>query len=989
METPNEFSLGLQRAPRKQSKSSSRESAKPNTRVLDSNNDSSSDKSIQKYRGRDIKSRKLVDRKSGDNEEWMSTQRVDKRDFIFDLERVATMQSYMHESDKINSVSKQANKRTTDSKIKDLISGISKKNQSTTGYESSSSGESVHFLGVKPSAKQRLKEKSPHGKHKRPQSMKKSDKRHNAPDRQIDDLVSNISKKNRREAAGYESSSSGDSSSDDVQLLRGKKGIRHSLNKQTSTNEHERPQKQLAQKYKSSNICDESSLDEVRVVKDKQREIQPSTTKRTSKSKNRKSLDRQAYSDYKIAKRKAKEAEIPNSITFTSQLRWYKVRIKQKKKWKLNIRPCIALNAEEASRVTKKYKLSPKNGDAIIQFLSFPDVFDIRKSMTNANENYKCVDDTTLFPFNDVDTGKLDEKILDEYAEQQKSKVSKSLFVDAEKLWLVRVFEHAKRVEANSRARACQDRKDEENVSDLNLVIAQDVRFRSTPDNAMEASDDEELGTPRPILEEEDDAQVDEDFLDCPYTQAMNFDPEMNNLDVEVSNEPMRPGDVIEYYSPIFVVGDTRGLRQATVLAIDPKKDVILDLSNAECLPNDTRVKRIRVMDGDELYDHPGIFRPIETFKLVAGRVKGAKSGVMNEAARFGNIFRKNLNKMQAEADADGFAPMDMLRNMSRDKMAKNDGGVASNDIGSKLTSKPSKCSTLSRPHHSTAESFSSGSETSTDEFLHSKPSPRTPKSPKNHPDHSRISSKPSPQSLKRAMNCSDGQNRRTYQMLQLYESSSSSDGSVGETLNELARKKYATSKCTNIGKENINNSSQKNKLVIERIDLSTSLNNPSARGHASASLGASLASSASLGSSLDSSTSSSDESVQVSPSKYRKVVEGDRLKLQETISRRDDLSAKSSPESSSRGSSKKVTVKTPANSSRSSRRSLLSEDDIEDSDDELILSRNKRGKSMKTKGGFRAPRLSEASSNATWTEGKSGLEKSTASRGLMFSRYK
>ena len=652
------------------------------------------------------------------------------------------------------------------------------------------------------------------------------------------------------------------------------------------------------------------------------------------------------------------------------------------------------MNSGEVSRVKNTRRLSPKKGDAIVQFLSFPDEYDICKSVDGDGEVYECVDDTALFPFNDLDTGALDMKSLDEYAEQQKSKVSRSLFVEAEKLWLMRVFEFARRVETNSRTIACQDRNNEQNYTDSNLDMAH-VRFR-TPDTAklectksLEASDDdEELGTPRPIFEEEEEDQVDEDYLDCPYTQAMNFDPDMNNLDDEVSNEPMRPGDVIEYYSPIFVVGDKRGLRQATVLGIDPTADVILNLSNAECLPNDTRVKRIRVIDGNELYDHPGIFRPIETFKLVAGKVKGSKSGVMNEAARFGDIFRRNLSKMQAKAEADGFAPMDMLRNMPGGKGAKNDAEFASNSIGSRITSTPNQHSRQPMLHRSA--SCSSESESSINVDVQTYQSPYSLNSPANRPDHRGVPSKPSPPSLKRAMNCSDGLNRLTHQKLQQCPSSSSSDGSAGETLTELAKQKYASqcsaaSKYSNIGKENINNSHQEKKLIIEYADVPAALNTSPTKGRASASLGASLASSASLGSSLDS-TSSSDESVAMSPSKYRKVVTRDPLKLQETTSSKADLSAESSSESSLDGSSKQICMKTPVNPSR---RSLLSEDDIEDSDDELMSSRNKRGKSTKRNRGLPAPRLSRGPSRATWTEGKSGLEKSTGSRGLMFSRHK
>ena len=44
--------------------------------------------------------------------------------------------------------------------------------------------------------------------------------------------------------------------------------------------------------------------------------------------------------------------------------------------------------------------------------------------------------------------------------------------------------------------------------------------------------------------------------VDIPYTQATTFDPDDFGELEGPSNEPIRPGDVIEYYCPIFVSGD-------------------------------------------------------------------------------------------------------------------------------------------------------------------------------------------------------------------------------------------------------------------------------------------------------------------------------------------------------------------------------------------------------------------------------------------------
>ena len=52
--------------------------------------------------------------------------------------------------------------------------------------------------------------------------------------------------------------------------------------------------------------------------------------------------------------------------------------------------------------------------------------------------------------------------------------------------------------------------------------------------------------------------------------------------------EPMKPGDVLLYYTHLYPAGDERGRREATVIDIDPKGKPILTLSNSECLPDDT-----------------------------------------------------------------------------------------------------------------------------------------------------------------------------------------------------------------------------------------------------------------------------------------------------------------------------------------------------------------------------------------------------------------
>ncbi|KAG7389133.1 hypothetical protein PHYPSEUDO_011111 [Phytophthora pseudosyringae] len=63
------------------------------------------------------------------------------------------------------------------------------------------------------------------------------------------------------------------------------------------------------------------------------------------------------------------------------------------------------------------------------------------------------------------------------------------------------------------------------------------------------------------------------------------------------------PGDKIYYYSPAFVVGDTRALREAVVVRIDPDEDAEFPIliNSVEILPLRTVLKPILSSDGGEL----------------------------------------------------------------------------------------------------------------------------------------------------------------------------------------------------------------------------------------------------------------------------------------------------------------------------------------------------------------------------------------------------
>jgi hypothetical protein len=160
--------------------------------------------------------------------------------------------------------------------------------------------------------------------------------------------------------------------------------------------------------------------------------------------------------------------------------------------------------------------------------------------------------------------------------------------------------------------------------------------------------------------------------LEIPYAENLLPDDEDDwDEDPTLSEkrtEPLRPGDVVTYRALIFVAGDDRGKRTATVLNTDPDRSPMITLSNGDILPNDQEVKRIEVLENGKLVPHPyGYYRPIESFRITKAGSGGVVAGFKHEARRVGRIIDKNMHRMQKKAEADNFAPMDMLFNFRRE----------------------------------------------------------------------------------------------------------------------------------------------------------------------------------------------------------------------------------------------------------------------------------------------------------------------------------
>ncbi|EJK53568.1 hypothetical protein THAOC_26970, partial [Thalassiosira oceanica] len=104
----------------------------------------------------------------------------------------------------------------------------------------------------------------------------------------------------------------------------------------------------------------------------------------------------------------------------------------------------------------------------------------------------------------------------------------------------------------------------------------------------------------------------------------------------------------------------------------NPEEDFPLVLDNGECVPNTTMVKRIKEMSDGELIDHPGIYRSIKKFRMKKDGTVTAAGVVAKEAERFGRFMGRNMAKLKNKAEADGFAPMDMIVHVKETKKGAN-----------------------------------------------------------------------------------------------------------------------------------------------------------------------------------------------------------------------------------------------------------------------------------------------------------------------------
>ena len=163
-------------------------------------------------------------------------------------------------------------------------------------------------------------------------------------------------------------------------------------------------------------------------------------------------------------------------------------------------------------------------------------------------------------------------------------------------------------------------------------------------------------------IKSEANANGDSSDNESTYTTADTFDPDIVSFELKCK-EKLCPGDVIQYYCPIFVSGDPRGLRETSILSVDPNNSFPLVLSNGEGLPSTCKVKRIKFIQHNRLVDNFGIFRSMDRYQIKKRGSATAADGVYMHASFFDESMKSNIKNAMGKAIADGFAPGDMLIN--------------------------------------------------------------------------------------------------------------------------------------------------------------------------------------------------------------------------------------------------------------------------------------------------------------------------------------
>ena len=251
--------------------------------------------------------------------------------------------------------------------------------------------------------------------------------------------------------------------------------------------------------------------------------------------------------------------------------------------------------------------------------------------------------------------------------EKQLQKELKSRIADAEEravrirvhlLFLPMALEHARAQEAKIKLMTASQKKNVKRSRPTGCMSSNDIDA-ALADN--EATDDNDASSG-----EDADDNDDNDSLDPANKKR--------------KTETLRPGDVLEFYHIMAVHGRKEDLRQAKIISVDPKEVAVLIMDNGDCLPKDHQIKRIKKIHRGKLIDCENAhFQQVNYFRLSKATLKGTDAEKIHgaahakEASRVGEIITRNMTQLHEKAQADGFAPMDLMNKYKGDTSTSTD----------------------------------------------------------------------------------------------------------------------------------------------------------------------------------------------------------------------------------------------------------------------------------------------------------------------------
>ncbi|KAH9113102.1 hypothetical protein AeMF1_012676 [Aphanomyces euteiches] len=134
-------------------------------------------------------------------------------------------------------------------------------------------------------------------------------------------------------------------------------------------------------------------------------------------------------------------------------------------------------------------------------------------------------------------------------------------------------------------------------------------------------------------------------------TDAERYDEiereEEDDEDHKLEHEELHVGEVIAYYSTVFVTGDPRGRRESKVMRIrsDVGHDYPIHLESQDTISRSAMIKRIKAVDGNDIQAPGGGWRKVYTFELIPGKIRGETASAVLKAA-MKNVVRDAYAKV-------------------------------------------------------------------------------------------------------------------------------------------------------------------------------------------------------------------------------------------------------------------------------------------------------------------------------------------------------